>query len=172
MHKRIYTLYILYICINIYIYQEREREWERERMIMLHWEPQRLVCLPYFISISMARIFSYFCSYVELKQVSNNIYTNIKSMYKYTYPEKPVCRYMFTSMRCMYSILFSIRMLVCYRPKPRLMNSLHFSQFTFYILLFLLQMRATYKHVLVPTTIQYWMKSKNTKNHIYKYMFK
>lgn len=37
-----------------------------------------------------------FCSYVELKQVSNNIYTNIKSMYKYTYPEKPVCRYMFT----------------------------------------------------------------------------
>lgn len=100
-----------------YIYQKRERE--RERKIMLHWEPQRLVCLPYFIRISMARIFSYFYSYVELKQVSNNIYTNIKSMYIYTYPEKPVCRYMFTSMRCMYSILFSLRMLVCYRPKPR-----------------------------------------------------
>lgn len=88
-----YTLYIIHI--NTYVSREREREGEKEN-VALRTPTARLPTIIY-ISISMARIFSYFCSYVELKQVSNNIYTNIKSMYKYTYPEKPVCRYMFTS---------------------------------------------------------------------------
>lgn len=80
------------------MYHKRERERERERECCIENPNGSSAYHNFYPSISMARIFSYFCSYVELMQVSNNIYSNIKSMYKYTYPEKPVCRYMFTSI--------------------------------------------------------------------------